>query len=206
MPGCRKLLAHASWNISSRVGARRCSPASPTAGSEADEHLGVRAVAELVDRLLLQRRQLDVHLDFAQDRERNRQNDDVGLLVDGVALGLERQREARAAAPDRLEAVERADLRLDALGQLVDDALVAAAHLVALVALAKQLEGLLVLEIAGSDQEDEVQRGLFAGVQAVLGDVGDVDAARASSRWRRCRRGTAAIDIRSIFVPPPSVL
>ena len=66
-----------------------------------------------------------------------------------------------AAAADRFEPMQPPNLRLDALGQLVDDPLVAAAHLVALVALAEERERFLVLEIAGSDQEDEVQRGLF---------------------------------------------
>jgi len=71
--------------------------------------------------------------------------------------------------------METTNLRLDAARKLVHNPLVAAAHLVALVALAEQLEGLGIVEIAGTDQEDEVQRRLFLGVQTVLGDVRDVD-------------------------------
>ena len=76
---------------------------------------------------------------------------------------------------DRLEAMAALDLRLEPLRQLVDDALVAAADLVALVALAEQRQLARVLEVAGADQEDEVQRRLLAGIEAVLGDVGDFE-------------------------------
>ncbi len=68
---------------SRRCRSRRSIPASPTAGcgSRRAPWRSRRTPSSRIA-FCLQRRHLDVHLDVAKDRERHRQDDDVGVLVD----------------------------------------------------------------------------------------------------------------------------
>ena len=123
-----------------------------------------------------------------------------------LAVGLERQREALALAPDRLEPVQRLDLRLrrawPARRRLAGCRRAPCSARRSRRA-ARTRFG--VFEIAGADQEEEVERRLLAGVEAVLGDVGDVEQlahpAGGADAVEVLRRSTC----RSNAEPPPSV-
>src|SRR5690606_38698492 len=126
-----------------------------------EEDLGVHPVAELADRPRLERREgepREVHL--PEEREREREEDDVGVDVAGGGAGLEREPVAFAARADGHEALAELDLPVERLGEGVHDALVPALDLVALVALAEDLEPLAEV---GPDEEDEVEGRLLAG-------------------------------------------
>ena len=145
---------------------------APGAGLEAEDELGVGAVAEVLDGLGFDFGQGDADVDVAEDGEGDAEDDDVG--GDGAFARVRAVEVERVGAAGLLgdggEDVFELEFVLDGGGEAVDDLLVAAEDFEALIAYAVDLEA--VGGVGADDGPDEIDAGLVLEVEAEFVDVG----------------------------------
>ena len=140
---------------------------------EADHHLGVRPVAEIVNRspLPTDTIQIDVEFDGSQRGERDREHDRVMCARHNARGRLECELDTAAGGfADRSKFHAELDGAWQRLGQSRDDAIVAVENVVPLIAEDPE-RGEFRAPVC-VDVTQEVQAALLLGLEAELGDIG----------------------------------
>ena len=141
----------------------------PDAARKARDQFRIGAVAKFMDRLLFCAGKFHAQVELAQNRERKRENHDVGFRFHRCSVALKSQTISSSIAGDRFQPRPEFNWMLEAFRQTRRHAIVSFHDVKAFVAHAENAE--LIRRRFVAHREKEIECALLVDLQTVLTDV-----------------------------------